>query len=262
MTEQQGLEPSQVIVTNPYSTGFDANQVTPVDIYGTTTGFPGISPHIVSAPKPNFPGMNPNAPTNIVSISSNPNGANSSLIRVQFNCASANFKFEQSLERSSTVQDIKDSIKRMNINSGKTVSLHYNNVARQDSETLATIGYIPGSTVELTFEEAEAKVVENPNPFNVNYPDSPVKCATPVPENIPPKQLTVQIKEDYGFQSMFFILDNKTIIDLQEMWYQKRNGGKSDTIITFYNQGAKLEDYGLTLRELGLVNPAQLEIKF
>lgn len=61
---------------------------------------------------------------------------------------------------------------------------------------------------------------------------------------------------------MFFVQDDKTLVDLQDLWYQKRNGGKTDTIITFYHNGAKLEDYSLSLREIGLTNPAVLEIKF
>lgn len=87
---------------------------------------------------------------------------------MQFNCASANFKFEQSLDRSATIKDIKETIERMNINQGKAVSLHYNNVERQDNETLAQIGYNPATTVDIHLTDAQPVSVENPNPFDAN----------------------------------------------------------------------------------------------
>lgn len=68
----------------------------------------------------------------------------------------------------------------MNINQGKAIELHYNNVARQDNETLAQIGYTQNTTVEIIFSEILDMAIENPNPFNTNYPENPVKCATPV----------------------------------------------------------------------------------
>ena len=136
-----------------------------MDIYGSSNP---VATNYVTAPVPNFPGMNPNAPLNKVTITSNPTGAVSSQIRVQFNCASSNFKFEQTLDRSASILDLKDTIKRMNINQGKEVTLQYNNVVRQDNETLSSIGYAQGSAIEITLSDADVVTVGNPNPFDLN----------------------------------------------------------------------------------------------
>lgn len=87
---------------------------------------------------------------------------------MQFNCASSNFKFEQTLDRSASILDLKDTIKRMNINQGKEVTLQYNNVVRQDNETLSSIGYAQGSAIEITLSDADVVTVGNPNPFDLN----------------------------------------------------------------------------------------------